>query len=67
MSGIYPKISLQPVLSQINTIASFIKVKISDFQTCFHNEYWLLAAPGGSRWQRADCFCAWVEAELLHS
>ena len=32
-SGIYPKISLLPVLSQINTIASFLKVKISDFQT----------------------------------
>ena len=38
--------SLLPVLSQINTIASFIKVKISDFQTRFHNELWLLAAPG---------------------
>ena len=37
-SGIYPKISLLPVLSQINTIASFVKVKISDFQTRFHNE-----------------------------
>ena len=31
-------ISLLPVLSQINTIASFIKVKISDFQTHFHNK-----------------------------
>ena len=30
--------SLLPVLSQINTIASFVKVKISDFQTRFHNE-----------------------------
>ena len=30
-----PKISLLLVLSQINTIASFIKVKISDFQTRF--------------------------------
>ena len=38
MSGIYPKISLLPVLSQINTIASFVKVKISDFQSRFHNE-----------------------------
>ena len=28
-SGIYPKVSLLPVLSQINTIASFVKVKIS--------------------------------------
>ena len=37
-SGIYPNISLLPVLSQINTIASFVKVKISDFQTHFHNE-----------------------------
>ena len=35
MSGIYPKISLLLVLSQINTIGSFIKVKISDFQTRF--------------------------------
>ena len=31
-------ISLLQVLSQINTIASFVKVKISDFQTRFHNE-----------------------------
>ena len=39
-SGVYPKISLLPVLSQINAIyiASFVKVKISDFQTRFHNE-----------------------------
>ena len=37
-SGIYPKISLLPVLSQINTIASVVKVKISDFQTRFYNE-----------------------------
>ena len=32
-SGIYPKISLLPVLSQINTIASFVNVKISYFQS----------------------------------
>ena len=38
-SGIYPKISLLPVLSQINTIACFVKVKISDFQNRFHDEY----------------------------
>ena len=37
-SGIYPKISLLPVLSQIKTIAFFVKVKISYFQTRFHNE-----------------------------
>ena len=35
-SGVYPKISLLPVLSQINTIASFFKVKIFDFQSLFH-------------------------------
>ena len=35
---IYPKISLLPMLSQISTIASFVKVKISDIQTRFHNE-----------------------------
>ena len=35
-SGVYPKISLQPVLSQINAISSFFKVKIFDFQTLFH-------------------------------
>ena len=34
----YPKIALQPVLSQINTIAFFVKVKISNFQTRFNNE-----------------------------
>ena len=34
----YPKISLLPVLLQINTIAYFVKVKISDFQTRFHDE-----------------------------
>ena len=38
-SGIYPKISILPVLSQINTIDSFVKVKISDFQNRFHDEY----------------------------
>ena len=38
-SGIYPKISLLPVLSQINSIASFVQVKISDYQTCLHDEY----------------------------
>ena len=37
-SGIYSKISLLPVVSQIKTIASFVKAKISDFQTRFHNE-----------------------------
>ena len=37
-TGVYPKISLLPVLSQINIIASFVKVKISDFQTRFHAE-----------------------------
>ena len=39
--GIYPKFSLLPVeLSLINTIASFVKVKISfNFQTRFHDEY----------------------------
>ena len=54
----------------VNTIASFVKVKISDFQTRFQNEYWLLdafqtrfqnkywllAAPSESRRQRADYF-----------
>ena len=30
--------SLLPVLSQIYCVAAFIKVKISDFQTRFHNE-----------------------------
>ena len=39
MSGIYPKLSLLPVLSQINTIASFVKLIISDFQTRFNDEY----------------------------
>ena len=36
-SGIYYKISLLPVLSQINTytVAYFVKVKIFDFQTHF--------------------------------
>ena len=39
MSGIYPKMSLLPVLSKINTTASFVKVKIFDFQTRFHDDY----------------------------
>ena len=34
-SGNYPKISLLLALSQINTIASFVKVKISHFQAHF--------------------------------
>ena len=42
MSGIFPKISLMPVISLINTTASFVKVKISDFQTRFHDDYALL-------------------------
>ena len=37
MSGIYPPVSLLPELSQINTITSFVKIKISDIQTSFHN------------------------------
>ena len=28
----------QNLLSQINTITSFVKIKISDFQNRFHNE-----------------------------
>ena len=39
-SGICPKISFLPVLSQSNTITSFVKVKMSDFQT--RDEYALL-------------------------
>ena len=52
------------VLSQINTIASF---EISYFQTHFHNEYWLLAAPGKSGRQRADFFVHRAEADSLPS
>ena len=37
-SGIYPKISLLPSACVI-TIICFVKIKISDFQTCFHDEY----------------------------
>ena len=37
-SGIYPKISLLPVLSKFNSIAYFDEVKICDFQARFHNE-----------------------------
>ena len=37
-SGIYPKISLLPVLSKYNSIAYFDEVKICDFQARFHNE-----------------------------
>ena len=32
VSGVYPYISLLPMLSQINTIASSVKVKISVFK-----------------------------------
>ena len=49
-------------LAQINTIASFIKVIISDFQTCFHDEY---ALPTSTRHavkvenrSRLNYFCA---------
>ena len=38
MSETYPKILLLPVLSQINTIVFFVKVKLSYFQTRFRNE-----------------------------
>ena len=37
-SGIYPKISLLPVLSKFNSIAYFDEVQICDFQARFHNE-----------------------------
>ena len=37
-------------------LASFVKVKLSDFQTRFHNEKWLHAAPGESLRQQADFF-----------
>ena len=37
-SGIYPKISLLPVVSKFNSIAYFDEVKICDFQARFHNE-----------------------------
>ena len=43
MSGIIPKVHSHPC-SLINTVATFIKVKISDFQTRFHDEYLLFAA-----------------------
>ena len=43
----------QNLLSQINTITSFVKIKTSDFQN-----QWILAAPGESRRQQADFFCA---------
>ena len=63
MSGIYPKISLLPVLSQINTIASFVKVKISDFQT--RSGFLLLrASHGGSG---LTFFVLMVEADSLPS
>ena len=43
-SGNYIKISLLPILSQINTIAYFVKVKITDLLVCFQAEQWLLAS-----------------------
>ena len=45
-SGIYPKISLLPVLSQINTIASFVKVKILIFKlaSTMSSDFLLLSA-----------------------
>ena len=55
MSGIYPKISLLLVLSQINTIASFIKVKY--LQTHFHDEKWRLAALVIPARYAVDFFC----------
>ena len=49
------------------TIVSYIKVKISDFQTRFHNELRLLAVPSESRRQRADFFVHRAEADSLPS
>ena len=37
-TGIYPKISLLQVLLQINTIPSYVEVKIFDFQNLFHDK-----------------------------
>ena len=67
-SGIYPKISLMPVISQINTTAYFVKVKISDFQTRFHDDCALLTpARHAVSWKRADSFVHRVEADSLSS
>ena len=43
-SGIYPKISLLPVLSQINTTASFVKVKYLVFNLALSSGFLRLPA-----------------------
>ena len=51
----FPKNSLLPVLSQINTIACFVKVKRSDFQTRLQ---WLLALPASHDGSGPTFLCA---------
>ena len=57
-SGIYPKVSLLPVLSSINTIASLVKVKLASIMS---SGILLLE----SRWHRADFFVHRAEADSL--
>ena len=57
-SGTYPKISLLPVLLQINTIASFIKVKISYFKLSSTMSSGLLLLLVSHDDSGADLFCA---------
>ena len=49
MSGIYPKFSLLPVLSQINTIASFVKDLIFKVASTMNSGYLLLQASHDGR------------------
>ena len=52
-SGVYPKISLLPVLSQINKLLS-LKSKYLIFKLA--STKWLLADPEQTRQERADFF-----------
>ena len=67
-SGIYPKISLLPVLSQNNTIASFIKVKICDFQLASTMSSGFLLLPASRNGSGLTFFCVYrAEADSLPS
>ena len=62
------QISLLPVLSQINTIASFVKVKICDFKLASTMSTGFLLLPASHNGSGADFFCVYrAEAESLPS
>ena len=66
-SEIYPKISLLPVLSQINTMASFVKVKILIFKLASTMSSCFLVLPASHDDSRLTFFVHRAKADSLPS